>query len=135
MAPCRVTNRAGAPCRVRCCDARTSSQLPRMLAAATRAPPPTSRTQFAPGRSATLTQLAADAVDTRRRTITHSYYPLQHVPWGSMVARDAFMSLCVTTAYAAVAYTLVFAWVRVRCAARREARRGARREARGWAAL
>lgn len=67
--------------------------------------------QFAPGRSATLAQLAGDAVDTRSRSITYSYYPVRHVPWDSMVARDALSYLAFTAAYAGVTFALIAGWV------------------------
>lgn len=74
-------------------------------------PPPV---QFAPGRDATLAQLAGDAVDTRGRLITYSYFPIQTVPWGSMIARDALTSLAVSAVYAALAGGMILTWVRAR---------------------
>lgn len=66
---------------------------------------------FAPGRGATLAQLAGDAVDTRARPITYSHFPIRYVPWDSMVAREALTSLTVSAVYCGVAGLLVAGYV------------------------
>lgn len=73
--------------------------------------PPPPLTQFAPGRTASLAQLATDAVDTRGRTFTYSHYPIQHVPWDNLVARDALMSLTTFAVHAGIAGVLIAGYV------------------------
>jgi hypothetical protein len=78
--------------------------------------PPQSRpAQFDATGPSSLVAAAREAVSRRARRITYSFYPVQTVPWGSMIARDMLNALVVTAAHAVFALAILSVLVRAPC--------------------
>ena len=58
--------------------------------------------------------LAAEALDLRLRSIPFSYFPIQTVPWDSLIGAPGLSMVVATALYAAIGFTLVHVWVRTR---------------------